>query len=647
MAYREPESSIYLLKGCPCDHEYNNTILFETKGAQWNYMKALMVRSFTNQYYQRYNRGVLRIQARTEDLYECNYLVFSNDPRFNIIDVPSDDMKIFYCFIDSIAYINENVTEVHYTIDVMQTYMFDYVLGQCFVEREHTLTDDLFGNLVEENFNPSNYTETVLNNITFNHWCIQIQYVPKDISSDPNAKNIIVSWTLGVGNVITFTDAHAMNGASFRNNTFVGYATVTIPIKGASTIDMTASIQNAIDKLQLLNAQIINVFVLPYELVTEKWAEVEWSNIDLSATHYCIMYKDGYSASYESSVYSISQPVTFYGRNGDYYVPKNKKLYTFPYQSLKISNSEGDTDELMFENFNTTPRLKVIGCECPNPELSIYADAYNGQSINAEHRISLSNIVSCVWSEDSATRYWNENKNKTNLAMLGSALSIIGGIGVSVVTKNPAPAVGSVINAYQHASEISTAKDYFLTSGNTMQDIMDSTRRDPMRNMPAKTTVKPVFNEGQIKMGAAGLSGLIASMLDLENKRDIPQGKVSYSTILYFLSAYGFKIIYKCLKPYDARRLDHYFDMFGYAVKDVKVPNIYATSFSNLRPHWNYIKTDMCVILPKQISTNIKRYVAEDVESAIKSIYNKGITFWKNGEEVGDYSLDNSPVTQI
>jgi len=51
------------------------------------------------------------------------------------------------------------------------------------------------------------------------------------------------------------------------------------------------------------------------------------------------------------------------------------------------------------------------------------------------------------------------------------------------------------------------------------------------------------------------------------------------------------------------------------------------------RPHWNYVKNK---------TTNLVGNAPADDVNQIVSIYNKGITFWKNGNEVGNYSLDNS-----
>ena len=42
------------------------------------------------------------------------------------------------------------------------------------------------------------------------------------------------------------------------------------------------------------------------------------------------------------------------------------------------------------------------------------------------------------------------------------------------------------------------------------------------------------------------------------------------------------------------------------------------------------------------MNVNIVGSVPTDDMAKIKGCYNNGITFWKNGGEIGNYSLDNS-----
>lgn len=76
-----------------------------------------------------------------------------------------------------------------------------------------------------------------------------------------------------------------------------------------------------------------------------------------------------------------------------------------------------------------------------------------------------------------------------------------------------------------------------------------------------------------------------------------------------------------------ARVIDDYFSMFGYATNRLKKPN------RDGRPHWNYVKTVGC---------NVHGSIPADDLKAICGIYDRGVTFWKNADEVGDYGLDNS-----
>lgn len=75
-----------------------------------------------------------------------------------------------------------------------------------------------------------------------------------------------------------------------------------------------------------------------------------------------------------------------------------------------------------------------------------------------------------------------------------------------------------------------------------------------------------------------------------------------------------------------AMMIDDYFDRYGYSICRVKVPN------RNVRPHWCYTKT-------KNVS--IKGNLPAPALEQLQNIYDNGITFWKKGSELGNYSLNN------
>lgn len=76
-----------------------------------------------------------------------------------------------------------------------------------------------------------------------------------------------------------------------------------------------------------------------------------------------------------------------------------------------------------------------------------------------------------------------------------------------------------------------------------------------------------------------------------------------------------------------ARSIDDFFDRYGYATERLKVPN------TSVRPHWTYTKTKDCAI-----GGNVPAFYARKIEE----VFNKGVTFWRNIDEVGNFSLNNS-----
>ena len=72
--YIAPNSSIYVLRNVPLDITYEHTILFPSASAQRNYFGTKAKYTLVNSTYQRLNRGWLKINQKSDDLYDCNYI---------------------------------------------------------------------------------------------------------------------------------------------------------------------------------------------------------------------------------------------------------------------------------------------------------------------------------------------------------------------------------------------------------------------------------------------------------------------------------------------------------------------------------------------------------------------------------------------
>lgn len=159
------KTEVNLYTGIPLELGQNHTILFNTTSARDQYFasKLLGTYRFTNVSYQRHNSGVMRLAVPMSLLGTANYLTFINTTFEN---------KKFYAFITDIRYVNNNTSEIHYTIDVLQSYMFDYTVNPCFVEREHAETDNVGDNRVNEGLDTGPFVQAGLEEI--NPWEIVV-----------------------------------------------------------------------------------------------------------------------------------------------------------------------------------------------------------------------------------------------------------------------------------------------------------------------------------------------------------------------------------------------------------------------------------------------------------------------------------------
>lgn len=84
----------------------------------------------------------------------------------------------------------------------------------------------------------------------------------------------------------------------------------------------------------------------------------------------------------------------------------------------------------------------------------------------------------------------------------------------------------------------------------------------------------------------------------------------------------------RCKKEF-MQIIDNYFSMFGYKVNIVKSPNITG------RNNWNYVKTT---------NANFTGNIPQSDILQINNMFNNGVTFWHNANNMYNYSSNNSIV---
>ena len=542
MANVNPNSTIRLLHNCPLDKTYDHTIYFTNSTNQANYFSSLTKYTYTNYSYVRQDRGI-KVQANVGDnLYDCNYLMFKNT---------SFENKWFYAFVTHVEYVNNNTWVVDYELDVMQTWFFDYELEQCFVAREHSITDEIGDNLVPEGLELGDYvsegiTRTANNNI------------------DTGSMTDSALADLSLVFACTFDRQYNDYSGGFYNGMYSGLCFVDFPFPNpATTANIQAfvtNVRNWVDGATDAGkpAGIITAFVMPTAFVRSDTTPS--TNVGFTKT---VAYDD-----------IDGHPV------------RNKKLFTYPYNFLYATNMQGQSCAYHFEYFDDPNGLgfQLETNYAPNTNVVLTPLNYKGAGLaNYDEKLVLSGYPELPYSTDVFKAWCAMSSGQEQINAIASiGHSLLSGGAMGALAGSVVPGVGTATGAIVGAGiNISTTVASYLQNRH-YQDI-----KPPQANTGAGSTT----------MASIG-------MLD-------------------------FAFMHKHVRKEFAEIIDDYFDMYGYATHRCKVPN------RNVRPHWTYTKTVGCCI---------KGSIPADDMAKICDVYNAGITFWVNGAEVGNYSLNNAPA---
>lgn len=265
---------------------------------------------------------------------------------------------------------------------------------------------------------------------------------------------------------------------------------------------------------------------------------------------------------------------------------KNRKLLTAPYMYIKVHNSSGQSKKYNPEDFlltenSSTINFLVKGFPFPEPYICAYPVNYRGWQTNFDEGLPFSCLIVPHYVD--SYRDWILNNKYQNES------NIISG------------AVESIANG--------------LITGGTKGGYVGA-----IAGM-ATGTISHITNVNQI----------VAKNNDMINAPDIGKpGSQGSFTEAMSQGLYGYLIEIISLKSEYVKIIDDYFTRYGYATHRTKIPN------RNVRPHWTYTKTIGCTITGSVPCDDMKK---------ICSIYDNGITFWKNGDEIGNYALENSAIS--
>lgn len=511
-----PETVLLVLKDVPLDNTYSDTIYFTDRGTQESFFKGKVKFTFSNLTYQRVNSSVanprkpltIRVPKIADDLYDCNYIMFQNS---------NYGSKWFYAFIVQINYISPNNTEIVYEIDEFQTWFNDTQILPSFVEREHTLNDSLYANLVTENFPELDlYTQSVTE--------IDLQkdsYIVVGVNATPEGDTVAGSTIQG--GIYSGVELHQFTSASDANAFIKSY-------------DTSAK-----------SEAIITVYMSAWDT----------NGVPLGRT-------------------DLTRPANLNG-----YIPKNNKLFTYPFCKMIMDNRQGQSFDFYYEYFatysgaNVTPlplRFQHIATGGLQPKGFCVAVGYNGNqgapNMDYNKVCEVSGSIQCAWTSNAFANWLSGEATAEAFKLVGS--TIIGGA-IGAATQNPMMLMKTGANFVSGAGNLAT--------------------------------------ETWAKSRCPGLT----------------KGQAHSNNLNFLFENVGFTIRQMAITPEIAQTVDDYFSMFGYATNKVKVPNLTG------RQNWNYVKTRDVII---------KGSIPVDSMAKIKSMFNTGIRLW-HGDFVGNYSLQN------
>lgn len=556
MAYVTPDSTIKLMKGVPLDINQADTCYFDNVSAQETYFNTFVYATLTAQSYNRQNRGKFRAAIEADLIIDVNYLAYKNTHYSN---------KWFYAFVTQVDYINDGMSEITFVIDEIQTWFFDYTVPPCLVERMHADDDTIGANTVAEKIAPGEYVVSDKYNF--------------EITDD----NQSIDFSK-LGMLVMFAGTYSYDS---NNPTVSPYASVNDGIIGAGRLiyfeRSVAGLLALAGFMLEINSQMAGVmgaYMVPDDILNNPVSKEPLTLTESGKTLYYNFqaindtYKlDGYPADTQQG---LTNKV------------KNKKLLTYPYNFLSVTNYCGQRMNCCYEYFQDNHPKFIVETNVTypvsltlRPRFYKCGKTYNeGSPVKPEYN---TNMLECIEYTDfpqcsiavDTFAAWIAQKavpflQYGNLSLLASA----GGAAVSgALSGNP---VSAGIGAGQQIL-------------NSAIDLMDSAYQ--------ASIAAPII-QGSALNGSNNCS----------NKH------------------IGFTAYRMTVDAEKAREIDDYFSAFGYA------QNRIMQTTRKIRTAYTYIKT---------IGAIVEGSLPADSAKKIAQLYDNGIRFWADTAHFGNLNIDN------
>ena len=574
---------------CSVPISTTHQLTFENEVAQKEYFQAHCVRTINNCSYQA-RTSKIRVKGYVEEFSNVNYGYYDN--------TYDGKTKRYYFFIASREFVSKDLTYLNIYIDVVQTWMFNMSFGQCMIERCHVDSDEIGENTYPESFELGNLVT---------------------VKSD--------SFDELEGNVCYFmatTDEDSFTGCKF-GKTYSGYT-----LKCYEESETAILTQDIKDMMTSGKADAIAfIFTYPREFLTDTifdYIKTGQSIIDMPLV---------------TKQFKFNPDLVEFKYKGNKYKPKNKKLFSYPYNFITVTNNSGGNVVLKHEEF-INPSEMVFNIDsvlAQNPTFELTPLNYSGKQYSYEDSISLQGFGLCSWNNDNYSNWYANHKNSLNAQSQNAIASFNAGnqagemawetgnensrlstqVGYAGAGMTAGAGIGNLLSGNLGGAWNSAANSAFQAYQT------DVSRQQSLNSLNNDLSTRYLMNNTSYQNANRSL---MASIQDAKVQPNTCKGDTTASGIDMARGTNTFYIRQTAIKPEYAKMIDMYFQMYGYQVNKVGYPSYYM----NTRKKWNYVKTVGCVVLGN-IPLEDKR--------EIESIYNNGITFW-HGDITFQYDVENA-----
>ena len=492
--------------------------------------------------------------------------------------------KWFYAFITNMEYISDSVTALTIKTDTWQTWQFDLTFKKVLVEREHVNDDTIGKHTYPEDLELG---EIKANGSTVNFGggggTIGACTVIEVTQLENNGQDATLSYEWDDGST-TRTVTPRLNGITR------GTTPLVVGDFDTNSQDSVSSVVKAFN-LAGLSEAIVSVYMLPKSYISTYHKLSLTANYGSGSVYSSlhIVVPDSSSDVISLGNQTFTRPSTLDG-----YTPKNNKMYCWPFCYFNISNNAGNCQPFRYEDFSSTITFNTEGAFGISGATKAIPQNYLGVS-SSDNAIDFSvngaKYPVGSWKSDSYTNWLTQNGVNMEREQAQSVFKgAVQGVGAMAGLLGAASAIGSPISI------------------------------PALMGLSAAATVSPFISTIKEQIKAKTQANMTP---------DQAGGNIAAGDYLWAKYRSPFTYMPMSVKAEYAKIIDAFFSAYGYEVNEVKTPNITG------RTNWNYVKTVGCYI---------QADIPQDDLEEIKSMFDKGITFWHNPLTFMDYSQSNAIV---